>query len=460
MKMTLAAIATALQIPVATPEWEQIIITDVVFDTRQLTAGSLFVPLTGARDGHDFIDAALANGAQATLWQTGHAGAPTTIPVLEVADPLVAMQTIAQAYLAQVKPQVVAVTGSNGKTTTKDLIAAVLATKFKVTKTPENFNNELGVPLTIFGMDEGTEVLVVEMGMDRFGQLKQLSQLVHPDFAVITMIGEAHIEFFGTRDKIADAKMEIVAGMPKTGTLVINGDEPLLTSRAAALRQTVKQFGRQATNDVYATQVTVQPTQLSFATNTWPELTMTVPLVGEYNVSNALAAVTLGQAFGISGEQIAHGLATSAMTANRSEWLTATNGARILSDVYNSNPTAAREVLQTFSQLPTSGKRIAVLGDMLELGTASAALHASLATVINPAQLQAIYLVGDEMRALQAQLQTNGYPMAQVHWYAKDDLASLTQELQSVLQADDMVVLKASHGIHLENVLANLTTPE
>ncbi|WP_054653393.1 UDP-N-acetylmuramoyl-tripeptide--D-alanyl-D-alanine ligase [Limosilactobacillus equigenerosi] len=460
MKMTLAAIATALQIPVATPEWEQIIITDVAFDTRQLTAGSLFVPLTGARDGHDFIDAAIENGAQATLWQRGHAGVPTTLPVLEVADPLEAMQTIAKAYLAQVKPQVVAVTGSNGKTTTKDLIAAVLATKFKVTKTPENFNNELGVPLTIFGMDDGTEVLVVEMGMDRFGQLEQLSQLVHPDFAVITMIGEAHIEFFGTRDKIADAKMEIVAGMPATGTLVINGDEPLLTSRAATLSQTVKQFGRQATNDVYATQVTVQPTQLSFTTNTWPELTMTVPLVGEYNVSNALAAVTIGQAFQISGEQIAHGLATSAMTANRSEWLTAPNGTRILSDVYNSNPTAAREVLQTVSQLPTAGNRIAVLGDMLELGTASAALHASLATAIDPIKFHAIYLVGDEMRALQAQLQTNGYPMERVHWYAKDDLASLTQELQSVLQADDMVVLKASHGIHLETVLANLTTPE
>ena len=175
---------------------------------------------------------------------------------ITVEDTLAAMQKLAKYYLHKINPQVVAVTGSNGKTTTKDMIAAVLQTQYNVTKTFANFNNEIGVPMTCLSMEPNTEVLVVEMGMDRFGQLDKLSRLVEPDIAVITMIGEAHIEFFGTRDRIADAKMEITHGLKEDGTLIYNGDEPLLRARTADLVQATKTFGLdEQTDDLAASDI-------------------------------------------------------------------------------------------------------------------------------------------------------------------------------------------------------------
>ena len=189
----------------------------------------------------------------ASLWASDHDLPSTDQPLLVVDDPLQALQELSQYYLHKINPFVVAVTGSNGKTTTKDMTASILATQMNVTKTHANFNNEIGVPITLLNMNPNTEAVVVEMGMDRPGQLDFLSKLTTPDIAVITMIGEAHIEFFGTRDKIADAKMEITHGLKEDGTLVYNGDEPLLKERAAKLKQYTKTFGRELGNDLYAT---------------------------------------------------------------------------------------------------------------------------------------------------------------------------------------------------------------
>ena len=229
MKMQLAEVARALNIE-AKEEWEDISITSVCFDSRKIESGALFIPLVAENDGHKYVEAAINGGAVATLWQEDHSeNIPDSIAVLPVSDTLVALQQLGKHYLMKINPKVVAITGSNGKTTTKDMTAAVLATQFNVHKTFANFNNEIGVPMTILSMEPNTEVLVVEMGMDRYGQLDFLSKLAEPDVAVITMIGEAHIEFFGTRDHIADAKMEITHGLKEDGELVINGDEPLLT---------------------------------------------------------------------------------------------------------------------------------------------------------------------------------------------------------------------------------------
>ena len=211
MNMQLSEVAQALAAPEPV-DVGQVTVTSVGFDSRQLTAGALFIPLIGEHDGHAYVAAAKRAGAVATLWQADHGPVPADLPAIVVPDTLAALQRLARYYLERVNPRVVAVTGSNGKTTTKDMIAAVLGTTFTVHKTNANFNNEIGVPVTVLGMDERTEVLVVEMGMDRSGQLDALSKLVSPDVAVITMIGEAHIEFFGTRERIADAKMELPTG--------------------------------------------------------------------------------------------------------------------------------------------------------------------------------------------------------------------------------------------------------
>ena len=305
MKMQLAEIAKALNTTCVGDE--QTVITSVAFDSRKITDGGLFVPLVGDRDGHDFINSAINNGASATLWQTGHPNKPENIAVLEVDDPLQAMQDLARYYLRKVNPTVVGITGSNGKTTTKDMIAAVLSKRFNVHKTQANFNNEIGVPMTILEMKPNTEILVLEMGMDRPGQLHHLSELTHPDVTVITMIGEAHIEFFGTRDKIADAKMEITDFLREDGEFIYNGDEPLLRERAEKLSQAKATFGFEKDDTVYATGFKSYKHHATFTVND-SEQQFSIPMIGKHNVSNAMAALSVGRHFGESDEEIAASL--------------------------------------------------------------------------------------------------------------------------------------------------------
>lgn len=454
MKMQLAEVARALNIE-AKEEWEDISITSVCFDSRKIESGALFIPLVAENDGHKYVEAAINGGAVATLWQEDHSeNIPDSIAVLPVSDTLVALQQLGKHYLMKINPKVVAITGSNGKTTTKDMTAAVLATQFNVHKTFANFNNEIGVPMTILSMEPNTEVLVVEMGMDRYGQLDFLSKLAEPDVAVITMIGEAHIEFFGTRDHIADAKMEITHGLKEDGELVINGDEPLLTTKAKEISQEVLTFGS-LDNNMRAMDIVSDATKTSFKVATWPEVDFTINMIGAYNVFNALAALSVGNIYHIPVDKMQKALASFDLTANRTEWLEAKNGAKILSDVYNSNPTAVKEVLYAFEQVPTEGKRIIVLGDMLELGEKAAEMHSDLAQAINPDRIDSVYLCGELMGYLAEKLREK-FDETQIHHYQKDDLLTLTSDLKNELMPDDIVLLKASHGIHLENVVSEL----
>lgn len=458
MKMQLSEIARALEIE-AKETWEDITITSVSFDSRQLEPGALFVPLIGEQDGHRYVQAALDNGASAVLWQADHPEAPTDIPALVVEDTLVALQALGRYYLQKINPKVVAVTGSNGKTTTKDMIAAILSTQFNVQKTFANFNNEIGVPMTILSMEPNTEILVVEMGMDRFGQIDELSRLAQPDVAVITMIGEAHIEFFGTRDKIADAKMEIVNGLKEDGILIYNGDEPLLVERAAKIEQATFTFGNEPKDDLQGINVVSDATKSSFRVTLWPDENFTIPMIGAYNVKNALAALSVGKEFMIDVTQMAKALEKFDLTKNRTEWRTGTNGFMILSDVYNSNPTAAKEVLQAFAEVKVAGKRIAILGDMLELGENERQMHASLAEAIDPNKISEVYLCGPLMESLATALQAK-FDVDQIHCYSPEQKEQLATDLLAKLTPDDAVLLKASHGIHLEEVLTKIAKSE
>ena len=462
MKMQLSEIARVLEVEDIPAEWNAITITSVSFDSRQMKPGALFVPLKGENDGHQFIQKAIDAQAAATLWQTDHRAIPTAIPALPVEDTLAAMQKLAKYYLHKINPQVVAVTGSNGKTTTKDMIAAVLQTQYNVTKTFANFNNEIGVPMTCLSMEPNTEVLVVEMGMDRFGQLDKLSRLVEPDIAVITMIGEAHIEFFGTRDRIADAKMEITHGLKEDGTLIYNGDEPLLRARTADLVQATKTFGLdEQTDDLAASDIQGNDHATTFKVPALTPDEFKIPMIGDYNVKNALAAIEIGKLMHIEITNIIQALKTFALTANRTEWVSGALGERILSDVYNSNPTAVKAVLHSFKEVPVKdgGRRIVVLGDMLELGEQSPELHASLAEAIDPAKIDEVYLYGNEIKPLHTKLEGMMAPQ-RIHYFEFGNQEQLIDDLQHDLRPEDVVLLKGSHGMHLEKVLAALSPAE
>lgn len=366
------------------------------------------------------------------------------------------MQELARYYLRKVNPTVVGITGSNGKTTTKDMTSAVLSKRFNVHKTQANFNNEIGVPMTILEMKPNTEILVLEMGMDRPGQLHHLSELTHPDVTVITMIGEAHIEFFGNRDKIADAKMEITDFLREDGEFIFNGDEPLLRARAKKLNQAKSTFGFKEDDTVYATSFKSYKHHATFTVND-SEQKFSIPMIGKHNVSNAMAAISVGRHFGESDEEIASSLSNFTPTANRMEWEKGDVGEDIMSDIYNSNPTAVRAVISSFGQIEVANdsRRIAVLADMLELGDESADLHRDLSDALDPKVIHEVYLYGTEMKNLADALKDKYTPQT-LHYYREDQMQKMISDLKDDIKPDDIVVLKGSHGMHLEKVVDRL----
>ena len=456
MKMILSEIAKAIDATCNNDKFQDLEICGVEFDSRKIEAGSLFVPLMGERDGHDFITKAMDGGALASLWQADHGAVPQDFPVLKVENTLVALQKLAQYYLRKVDPKVVAISGSNGKTTTKDMIAGVLGHEYNVHATNGNFNNEIGVPMTILQMRMNTEILVLEMGMDRPGQLDYLSKLVQPDVAVLTMIGEAHIEFFGTREKIAEAKMEITHGLKEDGIFIYNGDEPLLTNLATSVEQEQKTFGFNSTNTIFADRIQSYKRHASFYIQT-SEDKFRIPLIGKHNVSNTLAAILVGEHFHEKLTTINKALANFTPTQNRMQWRRGDAGEDILDDIYNSNPTAALAVLKSFSAVhrKKSGQRIVVLADMLELGEHAPELHAELAREIDPKHIDQVFLYGALMENLATALKPKFSP-AKLHHFEKDQQQLLINELRDNIHEDDIVMLKGSHSMNLDHVLDSL----
>ena len=446
MKLTIKEIAQVLGISGIVDERE---ISSVEFDSRKIEKNDLFVPLPGTRDGHDFVKAAKENGAIATLWQKEKANVPSDLVVLPVEDVTQAFQIVAQYYKQKIAPKTVAITGSNGKTTTKDMTASVLAQKYRTYKTQGNYNNDLGVPYTMLHMPDDTEVLILEMGMDHAGEIHFLSQLGQPDVAAITLIGEAHLENLGSRKNIAKAKMEIVDGLAQDGALFVPADEPLLTDLIAPISQEVQTFGL-GQGDLQAEIVNETSESTEFEIN---DASFIIPVLGGYNVKNALIAYGIGCYFGLSMEQIKNGLAQVELTKNRTQWLQAKNGAKLLSDVYNANPTAMRLVLESFGRLTLPGRRIAVLADMLELGPDSSAMHASMAEAI-VGFYDFVYLYGEQMQALANRLTELNVPHA---YFIPAQRQAFLEQVQKEIQPTDSVILKGSNGMQLSELVVLLT---
>ncbi len=415
-------------------------VTGVAFNSRDVVIGDLFVALVADNDGHRYIQNALENGAVAVLVDKKHT-ISHDIPAIIVDDTLAAFQQLGHYRRNQINPKVIAITGSNGKTTTKDMTAAIMSAEFNTFKTPENFNNEIGVPLTLLTMPEDTEVLVVELGMDRPGQLTLLSQLVKPDIAIITMIGEAHIEFFKTRANIAQAKLEIASGLKADGALVIPFDEPLLT--AAEITKRVLLFG-QGVQDIKSFE--------TYTTFSYKNTQFAIPLIGMYNIMNALAAISAGILLHIDLKKAEKALQTFDLTKNRTERLVTARGVILISDVYNSNPTAVAAVLATLKTIAAPHKYV-VLGDMLELGEQANDLHASLGQKVLDANVDGVYLVGQLFNKNMAPLIRVHKDSVDLHQYETEQLDELTADLETLGEAGDVILLKGSHGIHLENVV-------
>lgn len=380
IKRTLAQIADMCGGTLSDAAVHSEVIAEGVFtDSRKPVAGSLFIPLVGERfDGHEFVQACLEQDAAGALWQKNH-GAPPQGAVILVDDTLTALQALASAYLCENKASVVGITGSNGKTTTKDIVNALLSTTFKVHKTQGNFNNHIGLPLTVLSMTPDTEIIILEMGMSGRGEIYDLSVIAQPDVAIITNIGESHLLQLGSRLEIARAKAEIAAGMKPGGLLIYNGDEPLIaqvleesaTKQPEGMRRF--RFGLQTDNNDYPTGLMNAQHGMVFTTKQSGDKAYNLPLLGTHNVINCLVAMAVARHFGVTEENMAKGLSQLKLTGMRIEVTQAVSGLTLLNDAYNASPTSMKAAIDVLEGLKGYRMKVAVLGDMLELGSEEAA---------------------------------------------------------------------------------------
>ena len=452
MNVTLHEVARVLAVRNDISQFEDFDLQKPEFDSRLIGPGDLFVPLKGARDGHDFIETAFENGAVATLSEKkveGH-------PYLLVDDVLGAFQKLAQYVLEKSQVDVLAVTGSNGKTTTKDMLAQLLSTTYKTYKTQGNYNNEIGLPYTVLHMPEGTEKLVLEMGQDHLGDIHLLSEIAHPKAAIVTLIGEAHLEFFKDRKEIAKGKLQIADGMPAGGLLLVPAD-PIVGDFLPSQQELVR-FGEGA--DISITKLEERKDSLTFEANFLSDA-IDLPVTGKYNATNAMIAAYVALQEGVSEEAIRASFKGLELTKNRTEWKKASNGADILSDVYNANPTAMRLILETFSTIPANpnGRKLAVLADMKELGEQSIDLHNQMILSLSPDVLDTVIFYGQDIAGL-AQLASQMFPLGHVYYFKKtaeeDQFEDLVKQVKESLKEQDQILIKGSNSMHLAKLVEEL----
>ena len=452
MNVTLHEVARVLGARNAVSQFEDFALQKPEFDSRLIGPGDLFVPLKGARDGHDFIETAFENGAVATLSEKeveGH-------PYLLVDDVLGAFQKLAQYVLEKSQVDVLAVTGSNGKTTTKDMLAQLLSTTYKTYKTQGNYNNEIGLPYTVLHMPEGTEKLVLEMGQDHLGDIHLLSEIAHPKAAIVTLIGEAHLEFFKDRKEIAKGKLQIADGMPAGGLLLVPAD-PIVEDFSPNQQELVR-FGEGA--DIRITKLDERKDSLTFEAN-FLSAAIDLPVTGKYNATNAMIAAYVALKEGVSDEAIRASFKGLELTKNRTEWKKAGNGADILSDVYNANPTAMRLILETFSTIPANpnGRKLAVLADMKELGEQSIDLHNQMILSLSPDVLDTVIFYGQDIAGL-AQLASQMFPLGHVYYFKKtaeeDQFEDLVKQVKESLKEQDQILIKGSNSMNLAKLVEEL----
>ena len=451
MNRTIGQIAAILGIECK--EHQDVAVSGVTIDSRKVKPGNLFVPFKGENaDGHKYVEQAIAQGAAAALWQKDVPNPPAGAPLLFVEDNLKALQTLAEAYLQSTNAKVVGITGSNGKTTTKDMAAAILSQKYKVHKTEGNYNNHLGLPLTILAMDEDTEVAVLEMGMSGKGEIELLSGLAKPDIAIITNIGESHLLDLGSREAIAEAKLEITTGLKEGGLLVYHGDEPLLAEKLSGSKWRTACFGRSHDLTAYPLEIQAANDHTSCRLNLF-EGELVIPVLGNHNVLNAMAAILAAKELGVDYEMVKKGLSALKLSNMRMEMVEGAQGEKIINDAYNASPTAMRAAIDLVGALSGFGQKILVLGDMLELGAKEIQFHQMIGQSIDAGAVDKLFTFG-ELAAYIAEEAKAGLGEGNV--YAYQDKQLLIEELKKHVRANDLVLVKASRGMKLEEVVTAL----
>ena len=429
-------------------------IVGVHSDTRAVRPGSLFVALEGTRvDGHDYAGEAVASGAAAVLGTR-----PTGQPTIVVADVLTALGRLARFHVDRLtRTTVVAVTGSVGKTTAKDLIAAVLEADGETISPPGSFNNELGLPLTVLSATPDTRYLVLEMGARGLGHIDYLCSVAPPDIGVELTVGTAHLGEFGSSAAIADAKAELVRALPETGTAVLNADDPLVRAMAEQTRAEAVWFGQRSGSQICADDTTSDALDRASFTLTTPQghAPVALKLVGNHAVPNALAAAAVGWSVGIDVAVIADALSAATPRSRwRMEVTERSDGLVVINDAYNASPESMRAALKSLKNIAGSRRSWAVLGEMLEMGDSSVAEHDAIGRLVVRLDVQRLVVVGEGARPMHLAAGLEG------SWGQESvfvpDVQSAIALMRDEVEADDVVLVKASRAAGLEVVAAEL----
>jgi UDP-N-acetylmuramoyl-tripeptide--D-alanyl-D-alanine ligase len=446
----------------------EIEIRGVAVDAKEVQQGYLYVPLqSGQGDGHYAVEEAVRRGAAAVLWQSGHAAPyPEKAPALKVDDTLLALVELARAYRKELPARTIAVTGSDGKTTTKDMLAAILATTYKVHSPGSRWNQmaEAAVdPMaelacSILRMDEDTEMAVFELQWNERNDIGAQSRLLAPEAAVITNVGEAHLLQLGTRREIAYAKAKVIHGIVPGGLLVYNGEEPLL---AEALSLTDKpeglltyRFGSEDSNDLHPIAMLNEPDGTSFKTNLPVTSYYRIPLLGLHNIMNALAAIAVSKYMGVLDQDIVDGMKRLERSYTRLVPMYTRSGAVILNDAFSASPTSMRAAIELLKDLPGYERKIVVLGDMVELGPDEVRFHKEVGALLQSAEIFKVFAYGTLAKHIASEA-SKGLPAGRVRWF--QEKAELIDAVAAEAQDGDAILVKGSRMMGLDELVEVLT---
>jgi UDP-N-acetylmuramoyl-tripeptide--D-alanyl-D-alanine ligase len=443
-------------------------VNGISIDSRAIEPGNAFFAFRGATvDAHDLLAEAISLGARALVVTRGAGelgqvldyARQRDVAVVLVADALEAIQELASYHRSRLFCPVIGVTGSTGKTTTKDFITSVLAIAARVVSTEGNQNNELGVPLTVLRAGADTDVLVVEMAMRGEGQISTLTRVARPTVGLITNVGTSHIEVLGSQEAIARAKAELARAIPSNGMMFLNGDDAYAEFIANGLEAPVTRYGLGDDNDVRAEGIELDDESRPVFELVTPEFRrhVAVNVPGRHNVYNALAAAAVAAHLGMSAEEIERGLRDARPGDMRMQSFISASGVHVINDAYNANPTSMRAAIETLSAMTSGARRIAVLGDMAELGSLTELAHFRIGEEIARLDIDILVTVGERARRIADGARAEGMDETCIRPCATSDEAS--EVLDDLLQAADVVLVKASRVMGLERVVEGIVTP-
>ena len=454
MKLTMGEIAAVLKTSSPSPQRTAL---GYSIDSRTLVAGQVFFAIRGPRfDGHSFVAEVIARGAagavvEQSFWESSSGALRASL--LAVPDTTAALQRLAQSVREKWGKTVVAITGSTGKSTTKEMAAAILARRLRVLKSQGNLNNHYGLPLTLLGLEPAHQAVVAELAMSAAGEIAVLARIAEPQVGVVTNVAPVHLQFFDSVDAIAKAKKELIDHLPTGATAVLNHDDRRVRTFGQGFSGRVLTFGLEPGADFRAVDCRLDGSRGSVFRVESPTLAGEYRLLlpGRHNVQNALAALAAASAFEVSAADAQQALATLPPLAQRSEILTLSNGAVLIVDCYNSNPLAMEKMLETLANWPDARRRLVVAGEMLELGATSPDLHRAVGRECQEAGVDWLMAVQGDAQFFVEGARRAGLPPERARFFATPEEAA--ECCRTLLQPGDVVLVKGSRGVHLERVV-------